>query len=204
MLRENYLTVTNLQLLGDQVVPDDCSLLIIAAPTEPLSALELQKIDQYLAQGGRLFVLLDFYSMNHPTGLEPILQRWGINVVADYVKDPNNTITGQDIKVQAFSDHPIVSGLADSTLHMILPRPVVPVTPVNASEVKELAYSGPTSTLAVDAGEPPRSYPLMVGGGAKNPAPAWPIRAATPGSWRWATPFFWATIILKTWAIVIL
>jgi ABC-2 type transport system permease protein len=168
ILRQNNLVVTNLQLLGEQMVPDDCNLLIIAAPTEALSKPELQKIDQYLAQGGRLFALLDFMSINHPTGLEPILQRWGINVTADYVKDLDNTITGQDIKVQRFNKHPIVNPLmaVDLPLHMVLPRPVsrwgAENSPANAPDVVELAFSSPASTLAGDSSEAPRSYPLIV------------------------------------------
>jgi len=42
--------VANLELLGDQDVPADCNLLIIAAPTQALAPSELEKIDRYLAQ----------------------------------------------------------------------------------------------------------------------------------------------------------
>ncbi len=174
VLGQNYLSLTNLELLGDRGVPEDCNLLIIAAPTQPLEMPELQKIDQYLAQGGRLLLLLDYNSIEHPTGLEPILQRWGINVGADYVRDLDNTITGQDIKVQNFGNHPIVASLGQLSLHMILPRPIFRVAwanpPANAPQVAELAFSSPTSTLAVDAGAAPRSYPLMVAAEQKNVA----------------------------------
>jgi hypothetical protein len=167
VLEQNNLTVANLQLLGDQDVPADCSLLIIAAPTQPLAETELQKIDQYLAQGGRLFVLFDYLSIDHPTGLEPILQKWGINVMADYVKDLDNSPNkGLDIQVQNFSKHPIVAPLVQRSLHMVLPRPVARVVwatpPANAPDVQELAFSGPGSTLGIDKSEPPRAYPLIV------------------------------------------
>ena len=89
ILAQNYIAVTNLELNGDSGVPMDCNLLIIAAPTAPLSEPELQKIEEYLKQGGRLLVLFNYDSIKRPTGLEPILQRWGVNVVADVVKDPN-------------------------------------------------------------------------------------------------------------------
>jgi len=175
VLGQNNLAVTNLELLGDQDVPADCNLLIIAAPTQPLGETELQKIDQYLAQGGRLFALFDYLSIDHPTGLEPILQKWGINVMADYVKDlqdsPNK---GFDIQVQDFSKHPIVSPLAQRSLHMVLPRPVAKVVwqtrPANAPDVQELAFSGPTSTLGVDKSEPPHSYPLIAAAEQKTVA----------------------------------
>jgi hypothetical protein len=175
ILGQNYLAVRNLELSGYQEVPADCSLLIIAAPTQALTDLELQKIDHYLAQGGRLFVLLDYRTIEHPTGLETILQRWGINVAADYVIDPDNTITGQDIKVQQFNPHsPIVGPLAQLSLHMILPRPVSRVNwvnpPANAPDVQELALSGPNSTLAGDKSAPPQSYSLIASAEQKTVA----------------------------------
>jgi hypothetical protein len=177
VLQENNLTVLNLQLNGDQMVPDDCSLLIIAAPTEALTEPELQKIDLYLSRGGRLLALLDCQSINHPTGLEQVLQNWGIVVMADYVKDKGYTITGQDIKVLHFSNHPIMAGLAAAhlPLHLIFPRPTFSKDwhnnpPANAPEVDELASSSPTSTLGGDAGEPPREYPLLVAAEQKSVA----------------------------------
>jgi len=165
-LAQNYIAVTNLELLGNNTIPMDCNLLVIAAPTTPLSDLELPKIDQYLAQGGRLLALFNYASIRQPTGLEPILQRWGINVVSDYVKDPDNTRTGQDVIVRRFGQHPVVSALVQFALQMILPRPIMPVNwqnpPMGAPRVDELAYAGPNSTLAIDTAEPPRSYPLIV------------------------------------------
>ncbi|MFZ1074390.1 MAG: GldG family protein [Verrucomicrobiia bacterium] len=164
-LAQNYIAVTNLELLGDSTIPMDCNLLVIAAPTTPLSGLELQKVDQYLTQGGRLLALFNYASIRQPTGLEPILQRWGVNVAYDYVKDPDSTITGQDVIVRKFGQHPVVSALGQLSLQMILPRPIVRVDmqnpPASAPQVDELAFSSPGSTLAGDTAEPPHSYPLM-------------------------------------------
>ncbi len=164
ILAQNYIAVTNLELSGDSGVPMDCNLLIIAAPTAPLTESELQKVAEYLKQGGRLLALFDYASRKRPTGLEPILQRWGVNVIADVVKDPN-TMTGQDVKVRQFSQHPVVNPLSQLSLQMILPRPIEavkwPNPPANAPQVEELAFSSEGSTLTGDSAEPPRSYPLI-------------------------------------------
>jgi hypothetical protein len=166
LLAQNYIALADLQLLGDNIVPMDCNLLVIAAPTALLSELELQKIDQYLAQGGRLLMLFNYASIKRPTGLEPILQRWGVNVSADVVQDPKNTITGQDVVVRRFGDHPVVNPLTQLSLQMVLPRPVESVKwlnpPAHAPQVEELAFSSENSTLMGDPAEPPRNYPLMV------------------------------------------
>ena len=164
-LQQNYITVANLELAGDSAVPMDCHLLVIAAPAAAFTEMELQKIDQYLAQGGRLLLLFNYSSLKHATGLEPIVQRWGVNVLADIAQDPN-TITGQDIKVRAFGQHPVVAALAQLSLQMVLPRPVEKINlakpPANAPEVTELALTSPQATLSVDRSEPARSYSLAV------------------------------------------
>jgi len=164
ILAQNYIAVQNLELTGDNPVPMDCNLLIIAAPTVPLFDLELQKIKKYLADGGRLFVLFNYASVNRPTGLEPILQDWGVNVFSDFVKDRNNST--DDIVVRKFSSHPVVNPLTQLALQVIRPRCVArmdwPNPPANAPQVDELAFSSDNSVLISDPAAPPRSYPLMV------------------------------------------
>jgi len=176
ILREYYIDVQPLELLGNSEVPDDCNLLIIAGPQTRFYDLELQKIDRYLSQGGRLFALLDSTSIARPTGLEGILAHWGVNVAADVVRDLKNTrsSSGMDVVVRKFSQHPVVNPLTQSALQMVFPRPVSRMDwknpPPDAPQVDELAFSGDSSTLAGDTAEPPRSYPLMAAAEQKNTA----------------------------------
>jgi ABC-type uncharacterized transport system involved in gliding motility auxiliary subunit len=166
ILAQNYIAVTNLELFGDNPVPIDCNLLVIAGPRTELSETELQKIDQYLAQGGRLFVLFNYFSIKRPTGLEPILARWGVNVGSDWVQDPQTTVSGKDAVVSSFSQHPVVNPLVGFGLFLYLPRPISKVNwenpPAGAPQVDELAFTSPASTLAGEPGNPPHAYPLMV------------------------------------------
>lgn len=165
-LVQNDLIVNNLELTGDTEVPADCSLLIIAAPIKPLAESELQKIDKYLQQGGRLLALFNFDQLRRPpTGLEPILQRWGINVVSGYVKDPQYAIGDWGVQVRKFNQKSFVNPLTQLALEMVLPRSVAKVDwanpPANAPEVNELAFSSDTSKLASDTLATPRSYSLI-------------------------------------------
>jgi len=166
ILAQNYVAVTNLELNGDSGLPMDCNLLIIVAPTAALSGPELQKIEEYLKQGGRLLALFNYASIKHPTGLEPILQQWGVNVAADFVKDLKGTITGDDVVIRMFSQHPVVNPLTQLSLQMVRPRPVGRVDwqnpPAGTPQVDEIAFSSPDSVLEGDPAEPPRSYPLIV------------------------------------------
>jgi ABC-2 type transport system permease protein len=165
-LVQNYIEPANLELSGDSPVPMDCNLLIIAGPQTELLATELQKIDQYLAQGGRLFVLFNYRSIRRPTGLESILARWGVNVGFDWVQDPQKTVSGKDLVVSSFSQHPAVNPLIGSSLYLILPRHISRVNqenpPTSEVQVDELAFASPAATLAGAPGDSPRAYPLMV------------------------------------------
>jgi len=167
ILAEDYIGTVPISLLGSQNIPPDCDLLIIVGPTLRFTDSELSKIDQYLAQGGRLLALFDYYSVDQPTGLENILAvDWDVNVVADTVQDLQNTVTGKDVDVRSFSQHPVVDSLSQSALEMVLPRPVSPIpqpnAPADAPTVTPLAYSGPASTLVGGRGALPHAYPLMV------------------------------------------
>ena len=164
-LAQNDLVVTNLELLGDTDVPMDCSLLVIAAPIKLLPESELQKIDKYLTQGGRLLLLLNYASLEKSTGLEAILQRWGVKVGTSYVKDPQSSSGGQVVVVRQFNPKTFVNPLTQLALEMVLPRPMETVnrasSPANAPEVDELAASSESATLAGDPTAAPRSYPLI-------------------------------------------
>jgi hypothetical protein len=174
---ENYIQTEPLSLLEtNHAVPPDCNLLVIAGPRTPLEEPELEKLDQYLAQGGRLFALFNVLSMNHrEIGLEKILAKWGVNVSTNRVTDPERHIGDQDLIVSSFSNHPLINPLLGLRLHMILPRAISKLharpTAADAPSVEELAFSGPQSFLA-DVGENThRPYPLMVAvekGGVKG------------------------------------
>ncbi len=157
-----------LQLSGDTDIPMDCDLLVIAAPTRALPEVALERIDKYLSQGGRLFVMFNYASARRPTALEPILRRWGVNVVPTWVNDPKNSGNiNQVVQVFRFNEgaQSFVKPLSQMALEMVLPRPIARINwtnaPASAPDVQELAYSGPNSTLEGDPAVAQGSYPLM-------------------------------------------
>ena len=179
VLDQNGLTVANLDLTSEPEVPLDCNLLIIAGPQTPFFPTEIDKIDRYLREGGRLLVLFNAFSAAHATGLEPVLQQWGVQVAADVVQDTNHTVTGYDVIVNHYGRHPVVSALEGLSLQLYSPRPVLkinwPNPPADAPQVDELMFTGPAAALAYDRTEPPRAYSLacaveqkLVPGGANR------------------------------------
>jgi hypothetical protein len=165
VLQQNYIQVQSLTLLGTNQVPMDCNLLVIGGPTGPIPEFELEKIDQYLNQGGRLLALLNYATAGKPTGLEAILRKWGVMVGPGVVRDPENSATGYDVVVSIFGKHPVVNPLLEERLHLQMPRPVgaAEAKPGSAEEFKavNLAFTGPKAYMTGTEKQVVTTYPVI-------------------------------------------
>ena len=165
ILRQNYIDPERLSLLGTNQVPADCNLLVIPGPTKAVADVVIEKIEAYLNQGGRVFVLFNFVSKD--TGLEGMLSKWGVRVGANVIKDLENTETppaANDMKVFNFARHPLVSSLR--ALHLILPRSISKLgtsdQAADAPRVDEIAFSGPRAFAPDNKALGTHAFPLMV------------------------------------------
>jgi len=169
LFHRNYVDTAVLDnLLGTNGVPLDCNLLVIAGPRAEFDPMELDKISQYLDQGGRLFALFDVYSTEHQIGLESVLAKWNVRVTHGIVRDPDRAtdLKNTSFSVTNFAPHEITRPLAGAQLQMVLPRPIegikAPAGAADEPEVTELAFSSPHSILGENPPSDARSYPLMV------------------------------------------
>ena len=117
LARSGYRNMT-LDLSADKAIPSDCALIVIAGAKESFSRAELGRIDAYLKGGGRLLVM-----MGQPgeTGVSSILPSWGIRPVVQPLVGAR-TLSGSDVIVSDFADHPIASQLAGSRI--VLEKPL--------------------------------------------------------------------------------
>jgi hypothetical protein len=163
-LAQNDIAVNTLELLGQAEVPANCGLLIIAAPVRDFSEAELQAINRYLTQGGKLMVFFNYASLQRRIGLDDILRQWGVNVLADYVKD-NTSSDDHVVWVRDFNNSTFVSPLSQLALEMVLPRPIEKLPPANPPsntlQVDALASSSENATLAGNRAAAPRQYSLI-------------------------------------------
>ena len=92
---KNY-TVQTLNLLAENQIPEDASLIVIAGPLQPLSDDEVNLLKEFLANGGSLMVMEDptalteFGDASDPLA-EMLAQDWGITLNNDIVIDLNST-----------------------------------------------------------------------------------------------------------------
>jgi hypothetical protein len=162
---ENNIEWERITLQGTNNIPADCQLLIIAGPSRArFLDSELERIDQYLRRGGRLFVLLNNVRSSN-SGIERLLERWGVGVADSIIFDKNHSPTGQDI-IPSFinGDHPVLKPLAAESLpiYLMAPRTIgrSPNTP-QGPNAPELTFLAATSQDATD-GQQQGSFPLMV------------------------------------------
>lgn len=159
-----------LSLAGTNIIPADCSLLIVPASARELrmAPAELGKISSYLKHGGRLFALLTVSS-----GLETVLSNWGVGLsdsdprlgrIVDLDPSYKLPAAGTFLTAQIFS-HAITQSLANEQsavpLLMLLPRAVFQlenqskspgapeVTPLAATSPQGTAGSGPYKQTGV-------------------------------------------------------
>jgi ABC-type uncharacterized transport system involved in gliding motility auxiliary subunit len=96
---KNY-SVKTLNLLAQNKVPDDALSIIIAGPTQPISAGEVNLLKDYVAKGGSLVVLKDpdlTQKDNSSAPADPLVDylaaSWDIKIDNDLIVDPSTTQT---------------------------------------------------------------------------------------------------------------
>ena len=84
-LRDNLFQVAQLDLLRFGAVPENAAALVVAGPRQPISANELEILDQYLQQGGRMLLLLN---PDPQEELRELLRKWWLDIRDGTLVDP--------------------------------------------------------------------------------------------------------------------
>lgn len=150
--------VKKLVLVSEPKVPSDCSMLVLAGPTRPLVPHELDAINQYLDQGGRMLVMLRPQRPDKAydeTALVNLLGDWGVKVGNNVVVDQvvrlfAGPALGLDPTVNMYPTHEITYGFNKQTVFPMV-RTVDPVdSPKAGLEATSLAKTSDTSWAETD------------------------------------------------------
>lgn len=93
MSKNNY-TTEELNLLMNGSIPEDCDLLLMYAPATDLSEDETTAITNYLAQGGKLMILLGETSTTELPNISSLLKVYGMEEADGYIADPDRAYQG--------------------------------------------------------------------------------------------------------------
>jgi ABC-type uncharacterized transport system involved in gliding motility auxiliary subunit len=88
--KDNY-AVADLNLMQKNEVPRDAAMVIIGGPEKPVFPEEVKRLNTYLNEGGKVFVLLDPY---RDGGLRDFLKAHGIELKDDIIVDESVGIFG--------------------------------------------------------------------------------------------------------------
>jgi ABC-type uncharacterized transport system involved in gliding motility auxiliary subunit len=89
-------------VLAQQPIPKNAPVVAIAGAIKPLLPAEIQSLEQYLAQGGKVLLLLD-----KPIGLESLLKKWGVALQDNIIYSQVGSQTLPMAVVTNYGDHPI-------------------------------------------------------------------------------------------------
>ncbi|MEI6892207.1 MAG: GldG family protein [Pontiella sp.] len=160
IVQRDNLNVKELMLSREKQIPEDAAALVIAGPEKMMSSAAVEMIEDYLNRSGRLLVMLDALK---ETGMEPMLNRWGVALRRDIVVDPENTLRGSDVHIRRYSPHPISMEM-DSIVQFILPRSVMPLIGENQNfsvdrpSVVPLFFTSDKSWSEMQVEEPTAKY----------------------------------------------
>jgi ABC-type uncharacterized transport system involved in gliding motility auxiliary subunit len=129
--------------LGKTAVTPGTDLVVVAGPTQPFIAQELDVLSKFLQGGGRVLVMFDPNLSEAgrvaDTGIAAWLEKWGIKAQEDVVVDPSNLLpffSAETIFAANYGTQPIVDALRQAKVPVVfsLARSVVAGTaPPNAT-----------------------------------------------------------------------
>ncbi len=115
LVKQGY-EVESLVLLQKDAVPNDASVLVIAGPQRQVMPEERERIRRYVADGGRVLVMLD---PDVQAGLEDLLLTWGIKPGLGVLVDLQDRLAQGDLTalmVRTFTEHEITQDFAFAVL----------------------------------------------------------------------------------------
>jgi len=112
--------VKSVNLVQAGRIPSDCAVLFIAGPRRPFAPREVEMVQSYLKQGGKVF--LAFELMGDPSLWEEGIQAWGLQAVRHLVVDPKVSPVFALAPTKVFPlyrSHPITDRIAENRFVMM-------------------------------------------------------------------------------------
>lgn len=108
LMDKNNYTVSEWNLLMNQDIPEDCDLLLMNAPANDLTEEERDAVLSYLAEGGKMMLLLGETNTTELPNLAAVMKEYGMEAADGYIADPQRCYQGN-----AFYIFPMLSVSGD-------------------------------------------------------------------------------------------
>lgn len=169
---QNYAALS-FSLLTQPAVPGDCAALVIAGPKNALTRHEIELVSKYLAQNGKLLLLLDpsvTSAEDVNDGLVQLMKKWGIAIGNDLVVDRASFVfeLGPTAPFPGFEPHDITRFAMQALIPFPVTRSVAPRADRKTTlSVKSLAKT--ISSTGVSWGETQRETDGTFSAGSYTP-----------------------------------
>ena len=198
--RDNY-QWEKVVLAQTNAIPENATVVVIAGPTTDLLEAEVELLRQYLANNGKLLVMLDPPDLKQPrplARLTTLLRDWGVNVTDSIVVDvsgltnvatvpvaappyPNHVITDRFNLITMFPMARAVTA-AEGAPGDRTAQPIVQTTPRAWAEVNLASLDNPEGLQPdIDKGDIAGPVPLAVAVATPGKAEEKPVSDTTGG-----------------------
>ncbi len=116
----NY-EIAEIDLMKEIKIPADADVLVIAGPESAFLKEEVERIENYLNNGGPLLIALaPSFETDRYLSLREVLKKWGLDIRNDLVLDRVSTVQGADATIPLInnyaSDHELTKDLKARSL----------------------------------------------------------------------------------------
>lgn len=94
MLENNRYTVQELPLIQNPVVPKEADVVVVAGPTQQFQENEILALEEYLKNGGSVFLAVE---SQNTAGLEKLVGKLGVQFENNYIFNVVETVMGRGI-----------------------------------------------------------------------------------------------------------
>lgn len=94
LMDQNNYNLSEINLLMTTSIPEDCDLLLMYEPATDLSDDETEMLRNYLADGGKVMILLGDTNATELPNLETVLEEYGMQAADGYIADPQRCYQG--------------------------------------------------------------------------------------------------------------
>lgn len=94
LMDKNLYTVSELNLLMETKIPEDCDLIVMYAPETDITDDELTMIKEYMAAGGKFLLLIGDTNVNTFTNLSALMKEYGVESADGYIADTERCYQG--------------------------------------------------------------------------------------------------------------
>lgn len=165
LMDKNLYDISELNLLMETEIPEDCDLIVMYAPETDITEDELNMIKEYMAAGGDFLLLIGDTNVNTFTNLSALMAEYGVESADGYIADTERCYQGNPYyifpNINAYDE--LGTGMTSNMVLMIYAHGLNLTDPARDSiSQTEFMYTSDDSYAVTDVEEVKDRYTIGV------------------------------------------